>query len=213
MNAIIIDFDGTIADSFDHVLDFLLGQTGRTLSDLSPADRQALKGLSMKDLALRVGIPPWRLVPTYFAGKRKMAKRMHQTPVFAGMPEVLAALKSEKYKLFIVSSNSKRNINLFLSEHGLGGYFVRVYANAGWFLGKRTTLRKVAKQNNLDPSNTVYVGDEVRDMLGARFAGMVPVAVNWGFGSEDQLLRTNPTILARSPMELQKSLIDWGRSL
>jgi len=211
VNAIIIDFDGTIADSFEHVLEFLLSQAGRRLEDVTPEERQQLKGLSMKDLALKVGIPSWRLPLVYFRGKAVMAKRMHATPMFDGVQELLARLNDEQYQMYIMSSNSRRNINRFLAEHGLGGYFKRVYGNAGWF-GKGPALKKALKQNGLQAATTVYVGDEVRDLIGAQYAGMPSIAVSWGFGSEEQLLRYKPTILARSPAELQKALIDWGQT-
>ena len=212
MNAIIIDFDGTIADSFDEVLAFLLKEVKRSPADLTAIERQALKGLSMKDLALKVGVPFWRLPLVYFKGKASLTKRMHNTPVFAGMQDVLSALRSEDYKLFIMSSNSKRNINRFLVEHGLSGYFIKVYANAGW-IGKGPALRKAVKQNKLNSTDTVYVGDEVRDIIGAQLAGMPSIAVNWGFSSEEQLLKYNPTVLVRTPAELQKTLIDWGKAV
>ncbi len=212
MNAVIIDFDGTIADSFGQILEFLLKEAGHSgPSDLTPEQMTALKGLPMKDLALRVGIPAWRLPFVYFKGRASLSKHMHNTPIFTGMDEVLANLRAEHYELFIISSNSKRNINRFLAEHGLGGYFTRVYGGAGW-LGKGPALRKALRQNKLEASKTVYVGDEVRDVIGAQLAGMPSVAVNWGFSSEEALLKYNPTILVRSPAELQKSLIDWGRT-
>ena len=211
MNAVIIDFDGTIADSFDQILEFLLQQARRKPDELTPEERNRLKGLPMKDLALQVGIPVWRLPFVYFKGRATLGKRMHATPIFPGMDEVLAGLDAEQYQLFIMSSNSKRNINRFLAEHGLGGYFTRVYGSAGWF-GKGPALSKALKQNGLEPAKTVYVGDEVRDVIGAQLAGMPSVAVNWGFSSEEALLKYSPTILVRSPAELQKALIDWGRT-
>ncbi|MDB5169783.1 MAG: gph 1 [Candidatus Saccharibacteria bacterium] len=211
VNAVILDFDGTIADSFDQVLAFLLKQVGRTLADVSAEEHQRLKGLSMKNLALQVGIPLWRLPFVYFKGRATLAKRMHQTPLFSGIEEVLRTLQAENYQLYIMSSNSRRNINRFLAEHGLGGYFIRVYGSAGWF-GKGPALKKALKQNKLEASKTVYVGDEVRDIIGAQIAGMPSVAVNWGFSSEAQLLSRNPTIIVRTPAELQKALVDWGKT-
>ena len=209
MNAIVIDFDGTIADSFDGVLEFLLKQVGKTPADLTAEQRQELRGLSMKALALRVGISNWKLPLIYFRGRAAMNKRMGRTPVCAGMEAVLASLHNEQYRLFIVSSNSKRNINRFLSEHGLGGYFVRVYGSAGWF-GKGPVLKKLLQQQKLEASSTVYVGDETRDIIGAQVADMPSVAVSWGFGSEEQLLAHKPTVLVRTAAELQKVLAGWG---
>lgn len=211
MNAVIIDFDGTIADSFELVLEFLLTQGKRTLESVTPDERQRLKGLSMLDLALAVGVPRWKLPLTYFRGKSRLTKHMHKTLPFPGMEAVLSALYEEKYQVYILSSNSRRNISRFLTEHGLGGYFVGVYGNAGWF-GKARALKKLLREHDLAPSATIYVGDEVRDIAAAKLAGMPSVAVAWGFGSEEQLLACSPTILVRKPAELQKSLVEWGRA-
>lgn len=212
MNAVIIDFDGTIADSFEEVLEFLCHEIGRDPKSISAAERSALRGLSMRDLALKVGTPGWRLPLLYFRGKAKLGKRMDMVAPFAGMPETLARLHAEKYQLFIISSNSPRNINRFLVHHGLSGYFTRVYGNAGWF-GKGSVLKKTLVKHSLNADTTVYVGDEVRDLIGAKIAGMPSVAVAWGFGSEAQLLTYSPTILVRKPAELQKALIEWGKNV
>ncbi len=212
MNAVILDFDGTIADSFNEVLDFLLSKAGRQPNEMSAEDRQQLRGLSMRELAIHVGIPTWRLVFVYFQGKAALTRRMHRVPVFAGMEAVISRLHQENYQLYIISSNSRRNIQRFLTEHGLSGYFGRVYGNVGWF-GKARALRRALKQNNLEAEKTVYVGDEIRDVIGARLAGMPSVAVSWGFSSSAQLLNHSPTVLVRRPEELQNTLIDWGKSV
>ena len=211
VNAIIFDFDGTIANSFDEVLAFMLKVSRKDLAQLG-LEKQDLKSLSMKDLALKVGVPWWRLPLLYFEGKRVLKKRMHTVPVFDGMSEVLKSLHDEQYRLYIISSNSRSNINRFLAENGLSGYFIKVYGNAGWF-GKASILRRALKKNKLEADKTVYVGDEVRDVIGAKLAGMPCIAVNWGFGSESNLLQYNPTVLVRTPGELQKALVDWGKSV
>jgi phosphoglycolate phosphatase len=211
VNAIIFDFDGTIADSFDVVLDFLLKRAGKNPASLTPEQRTALRGLSMMDLALRVGIPKWRLLGTYFAGKRYFLKHLTKVPPVTGMPEMLRTLHQEQYRLLIISSNSRRNINRFLIERGLSGYFTAVYGNAGWF-GKASSLKKAIKRYELDASKTVYVGDEERDITAAHKAGMASVAVNWGFAAEQSLLAHTPTFLVRNISELQKTLVGLGHN-
>lgn len=208
MNAIIFDFDGTIADSYDQVLQFLVKKSGRVLSE---EQKEQMRGLSMKELAQAAGTPTWRLPLIFLQGRSALKKHMHQTPIFDGMPAVIANLHQENYQLFIMSSNSRHNISRFLTEHGLGGYFHRIYGNAGWF-SKAASLKKVMQQNGLEPEKTVYVGDEVRDVVAAHGAGMPCIAVNWGFASEAQLLQHSPTVLARTSVELEKALIDWGKS-
>ena len=211
MNAVIFDFDGTIADSFDQVLEFLCKECGRDITTIGAAERAELRGLSMRQLAVKVGVPGWRLPLAFLRGKSKLTKQMHTMEPFAGIEEVLAGLHAENYKLYIISSNSRRNMTRFLSEHGLGGYFIKIYPNAGW-LGKSGILKRAMANHGLRPETTIYVGDEARDLIAAKVAGMPSVAVSWGFGSEEQLLKYSPTILVRKPSELLKALTDWGRT-
>lgn len=210
MQAVIFDFDGTLANSFNEVAGFLAGQAGRSLSDFSAVQLKEMHGLSMKDLALHLGVPAWKLPIVYFRGRRSMQKRMTGVTLFPGIVDVLEALHKDEYHLLILSSNSARNIKKFLSQHGLSGYFNGVYGSAGWF-GKGAALKAVLKKRRLSPATTVYVGDEVRDIYGAHRAGMPVVAVDWGFGAADDLLKYNPTLLVHTPAQLQKALLDWGR--
>lgn len=210
MQAVIFDFDGTLANSFNEVAGFLAGQAGRQLSDFSAAQLKDMHGLSMKDLAFHLGVPAWKLPLVYFRGRRSMHKRMTGVTLFPGIVEVLEALHKDNYQLLILSSNSARNIKKFLSQHGLSGYFNGVYGSAGWF-GKGAALKAVVKKRRLSPTSTVYVGDEVRDVYGAHRAGMPIIAVDWGFASSQALLDRSPTLLVHTPAQLQKALLDWGR--
>lgn len=209
MNTIIVDFDGTIADSFDHILDFLLQQAGRRRDQLTPEEYQKMRHMAMRDLGLYVGIPAWRLPLVYFRGKAVLGKKMGNIPAFPGIPEALASLHRDGFQLCIVSSNNTRNITRFLVQHGLSGYFTHIYGNVGWF-NKGPVLKKVLKRLQLRADQTAYVGDEVRDVVGAHAAGIPAVAVTWGFASEEALLQQSPMLLIRSPQELQKALLSWG---
>jgi phosphoglycolate phosphatase len=121
--AIIFDFDGTIADSFQYVYDFLCREAGR------PADEQAAaamqyRGMSMKAMALKLGIPLWRLPFLYFRGRKVMREHLMDVQPFGGMPELIRALHSSGERMYIVSSNSARNIRNFLKTNELESYFI-----------------------------------------------------------------------------------------
>lgn len=211
MRAIIFDFDGTLANSFDYVLEFLLNKAKKP-NNFTVEERAHLRELSIKNLAVAVGVPRWRLPLTYFEGKNALTRHMRHIPPFPGMPGVLETLHQAGYPMYIISSNSRRNISHFLTEHGLGGYFKRVYGNTGWF-GKAPILRRTLRRNKLDSETTVYVGDEARDVLGAKLVGLPCIAVGWGFSSNEQLLRHAPMVLVHKPAELQKVLIEWGKTI
>ena len=113
MAAIIFDLDGTIADSFDFVADFLAEK--KNGEHLDSREKRELYGLSMLAMARKMGHPWWRLLRLLFEGRKEMGKIINQVPVFAGLPEAIRKLQAEGHELFIVSSNTTQNIHAYLS--------------------------------------------------------------------------------------------------
>ena len=184
---IIFDFDGTIVDSFNYVLDFLCREAGRQ-KPLAPKQTEQYRGMSMKDMALKVGIPAWRLPLVYFRGRRLMRGYMPQLPAFAGMLELIRQLHSDGYRLYIVSSNSNRNVKIFLRQHNLTQCFTGVRGGAG-FLGKASIVSRLLIRSKVKLEDAWYVGDEVTDIASAKAAGTKVVAVTWGFAEPGSLER------------------------
>lgn len=183
--AIIFDFDGTIADSFQYVYDFLCREAGRAADEQAAAAMQ-YHGMSMKAMALKLGIPLWRLPFLYFRGRKVMREHLMDVQPFGGMPELIRALHSSGERLYIVSSNSARNIRNFLKTNELEGYFIGVRGGAGIF-GKVSIIRQVLVRYRLAKTNCWYIGDEVGDMVAAKAVGIRAVAVTWGFASVETL--------------------------
>lgn len=203
MAAIILDFDGTIADSFDYIVDLLAEAAGR--ERLSAAERRALRGRSMAAIGRQFGLSWWRLLRLFFKGRRQMAAAIEQVEPFDGMPDVIQKLHAEGHELFILSSNNVKNVRAFLHRQQLHTYFLEIYGGVGLF-SKAPGLRRLLKEQNLEKQNAVYVGDEIRDVQAARAVGMRVVAVTWGFARITDLKRRQPTAIANTPAELLKIL-------
>jgi len=199
MAAIIFDLDGTIADSFDYVTDFLLAAA--KLPPMAHADKQELRGLSMAAIARGFGIPWWRLPRLFYSGRRHMRHWMHNVQPFPGMPEVIAKAHAEGHELFVVSSNSVKNVRKFLHERQLQSYFLEMYGGIG-LLSKSPTLRSLLREHNLTLKDSVYIGDELRDIEAAQALGMRVIAVSWGFARHQDLAAARPTALVQTPAEL-----------
>lgn len=127
------------------------------------------------------------------------------------MEEALFKLYSENYDLYIITSNSKKNVERFLGEKGILTYFRRVYGGAGLF-NKQRLIKKVLKNSRLDAESTIYVGDEVRDVVAAKALNMPVIAVTWGYNSEQLLLTYQPTIIVRRPEQLSRVIAGWGKA-
>ncbi len=198
--AVIFDFDGTIADSFPYVFDFLK-QVARNTKHYTPEEIEASRKMSMKRLALHLGVPVWQLLPTYFRGRHYLRQYMRDVKAFAGMPELIRQLHVEGWQLFIASANSGRNIRALLRHLQLGQYFTTVRGGSG-FMGKPRLLNYIVQRYRLDKSQTWYVGDETGDIVSATASGLHSIAVGWGFADPAKLKLVEPHATADVPGDI-----------
>lgn len=203
MAAIIFDFDGTIADTLDYFIDFIAKEA--KLEPLTQKERDALSGLSLVGISRRLGHPWWRMPFLYLKGRRIMEPYIKDMEPFRGMPQLIKKLHAEGHELFIISSNSVRNMRTFLRKQHLRTSFLQIYGGIVVF-GKAPAIRQLLKEQNLEISDSVYVGDELRDVQAAQSIGMRAIAVTWGFASKQNLKEANPTAIADTPEELMRIL-------
>lgn len=203
MATIIFDLDGTIADSFDYITDFLAHEKNK--QKLEPIQKEQLKGMSMLAIARKLDHKWWKMPILFMRGRRNMERAMHKMRPFDGMPELIRKVHAEGHELFIVSSNSVKNIHKFLHHQNLHTYFLEVYGGVSIF-GKSPALRQLFKEQNIDPKDAIYVGDELRDIQACQSVHLRIVAVSWGFANKNDLANLKPTALVDSPTELMSYL-------
>ncbi len=206
MAAIIFDFDGTLADSFDYVADFLAHEAG--LEKLSDEERHELRGLSINGMVRRLGFRWWDAPRLYFRGQARMRHAIRHLDAFEGLPQLIRKLHAEGHELFILSTNSVRNIRHFLHVKKIYKDFLEIYGNVGMF-GKGPALRQLLRDQNIEAKQAVYVCDEVRDIEAAKAAELRSVAVSWGFASREDLATAKPSKLVDTPAELMSILEEF----
>ncbi len=203
MSAIIFDFDGTIADSFDYVADFLAGEVG--IEQLSSIQREDLRHKSMSAMTRYLKYPKWKLPMLYFRGRQAMSNDIRNIQPFTDMPDVIRKLHAEGHELFIVTSNSLNNVHAFLHHHELHEYFLKVVASVSIF-GKASALRKLLKEQQLSIDDAFYVGDELRDIQAAKSINLRVISATWGFARLQDLVAAKPLALIDKPEDLIKIL-------
>jgi phosphoglycolate phosphatase len=201
---VIFDFDGTIADSFGVIIEVFEKLTKQPRK-LSQAELDELRDLPLLSIAKKLGLSNWQIPFLLYRGRRMMANRLPEIQPFAGIPEVIEKLHAEGHELFIMSSNSQRNIKKFLKTYNLNTYFVDVKGGVGIF-SKPRALRGLLRGNNLEVSNTFYIGDETRDVEAAQQVGTRSIAVLWGFARDEKLVALNPTATATEPSDIVRIL-------
>jgi len=198
--AVIFDFDGTIADSFEYVFDFLKNEA-RNNTNYTAVELKKFRKMSMKDMTLRLGVPIRKLPFTYFKGRRVMRAHMEHVQPFPGMVDLIRQLHGDGYTLFITSANSGHNIRHMLRAQGILGCFRAIRSSAG-ITGKPALLRQLLVRYRLPKRETWYVGDEVGDVKAARRAGVRSLAVEWGFADPGKLVAMEPDALVTQPQDI-----------
>jgi len=180
MKILIFDFDGTIANTSDLIID-VIGQhiPGFNRSkyiNLSRAYYEDKKFLSY----LKVLYYELFLLGRIKKIRHIINERILDTSPIAGIQEVLDKLKT-KSDLYIISSNFPENISQFLKKNNMD-YFKEVYGEGSLF-HKAKTISEV-KKKYLKADEIYYIGDELRDMQAARKANVKEVGVTWGMNSK-----------------------------
>lgn len=205
---LIFDFDGTLADTLPHLLALsnrLAPEYGHR--QVTKADIEALRGLHAREVIrwLRV---PWYKLPRL---ARRIRAELHlEMPQLAPIKAIPAAITqlAPDFRLGILTSNSVANVRVFLTTQQIK-HFAFVYSSHQ-LMGKRRTLKRVLREQRLMAADTLYIGDEVRDVEAARASGLDAIAVSWGANNIHKLGQANPYAVVHHPGELPEAVNAWA---
>jgi phosphoglycolate phosphatase len=198
---LLFDFDGTIADTARSGLKIYNEiALKKGYSPIEKTDLQILRDMGVLDIAKHLKIPLLELPSLVMKIREALRKEVTSLAVIDGMNDALRALKDKGHELYIVSSNSVENIKAFLEYHGIT-VFDGVTSVFDLF-GKEHEITKLIDAKKWDHSSVIYIGDEVRDIIAAKRAQILSVAVSWGFNSVGALAKESPDMLLNDPSAL-----------
>lgn len=198
---LIFDFDGTLADTLAFTINSAL-EINRKLKLLNDEkiNIEKFRSMDSSEFFKEIEIPKFKLFWFVYKYQRKLIKRIDETKTFEGLPEVLRQIHSSGLKMGIVTSNSKKNTLKFIKKNNLE-LFDFIYNSIDYF-HKNKMIERAVKQYGLNKNNTIYVGDEVRDIRAAREAGVKVASVTWGYNFENVLSRYQPDYIINQPKDL-----------
>ncbi len=198
---LIFDFDGTLAQTFEAILEILRPMSKDFgLDAISEKDIKEFREKGARWMIKEFKIPLIKILKIGKKVRKDLYKDIANLSSFVGLKEVLRELKKRKYGLGILTSNSKDNVKRFLQKNDLD-FFEFIYSDSSLF-GKDKVLKKLLKTFNLKPEEVVYFGDEIRDVQAALKLNIKMVAVSWGFNTKKALKKYKPTYLIEKPTEI-----------
>ncbi|KTC68860.1 HAD-superfamily hydrolase [Legionella birminghamensis] len=192
---LVIDFDGTIANSAPLLL--------KKLKDALPypIELETLRSMSFREILDTMHIGRLHFLYLIYSIRKEFQRNIHDIGLVEHMEEALKKLNSQGHQLHIVSSNSARNIRQFLKHHHISHYFESVSSLYTVF-NKATGLKGLIRTKKMQPSEVIYIGDETRDIEAAAAAGIKSCAVSWGLNNAEALMRYKPDFVLNHPGEL-----------
>jgi phosphoglycolate phosphatase len=198
----LFDFDGTLADSLSAIVAItnrLAPEFGFRPTPL--AEVEALKGLTARQLIRYSGIPLLKIPALLRRVRSELSQQGGDIAPCPGVPEVIRRLHAQHHTLAVVTSNAPATVEAFLAAQQLTHCFLSV-DGGGTLFRKGKLIVRCLEKHSLTPADTVYVGDEIRDIDAARFAGVRPLSVTWGFNSRSLLMKMTPDWLIDHPEHL-----------
>lgn len=221
MNKLVLfDFDGTLADTAPdlgaaaNVLRTRRGLPELPLEEYRHYASQGARGLLKKGLDMTPDHPEYEAAREEFLTEYEQGMTTRST-LFPGIRELLDGLQHSGYTWGIVT-NKVEYLAVPLVVH-LG-----LYTHCAITVGGDTTphpkphpapLLHAASKTGFDPADAIYIGDDQRDIVAGRAAGMATVIAAYGYcGNNTATLSAwEANAIAEEPGHLWEIIEQWAR--
>ena len=209
-HGVFFDLDGTLADTAPD----LVAATNQLLSarnlplkpyeQLRPCASAGARGLIGGAFGIDTKHPDFIALRDEFFANYEKALFVH-SKLFDGMEHLLNQLESSQLPWGIVTNKSERFTKPLIELMGLS------QRSASTVSGDTTPHSKphpepilhAARIANLDPNKSIYVGDDIRDVIAGKAAGMKTVAAAYGYcGCEEPPEAWGADFIIHTPQEL-----------
>ncbi len=188
---VIFDFDGVLADSFEHVYDINMRAAAHVNKTLTRDQYKKLfYGSFHKALFAELNMSPTdeEAFSTY---KYEIYEDVYkQIPLFDFAVELIQTLTKKGIKLSIVSSAYEQAIKEKITKNGIDENFFFI---AGMNKkGKREKIKESIRRAEVLPEESIFITDTIGDVQDAHSAGIGCIAVSWGFHTATELRTEKP---------------------
>lgn len=203
---VVLDFDGTLADSFEWFGGVLNGVADRYgFRRVAGHEVEAFRALGAREIVRHLRIPRWKL-PLIARHVHALAARdAARIGLFPGIDAMLADLTATGVPLAILSSNHEDTVRRVLGPDDTRR--IARYACGASIFGKARRLAGLMARMRVLPQDVLCIGDEIRDLDAARSLSCAFGAVAWGFTDARALAARGPEYLFTHPAEIAPAVM------
>jgi 2-phosphoglycolate phosphatase len=212
LRAVLFDLDGTLIDSagdLAHAANAMRADRGLAplpLSQYRPHGGSGARGMLDQAFAVAPGHAGYDDLKREFLDCYERLMYDHTQP-FEGVPEELAALGAAGLAWGVVTNKAERFALPLVRALRLGAPVVVGGDTTGHTKPHPAPLLEAAHRLGVEPGACLYVGDDERDVLAGRAAGMSTAVAVWGYlGPQANHRSWGADLELEAPGELLKSL-------
>ena len=207
---VFFDLDGTLADTAPD----LVAAANQLLIDrnlepkpyevLRPRASAGARGLLLGAFGINTDHPNFIPLRDEFFANYEKALLVHST-LFEGVGSMLNQLEEARIPWGIITNKSERFTHPLTELMGLRQRAISTVSGDTTPHAKPhpAPILHAAKIANVDPSHSIYVGDDIRDVIAGKAAGMQTVAAAYGYcGCEEPPEAWGADFLITHPLEL-----------
>ncbi len=195
LKAIILDFDGTIADTLPLSVESIRRTAEPILGKALPDDDIRATFGPSEEGSIRALCPENR-VPEALEAQFQHYKELHKAycaAPFPGMKKLIEWLRSKGIIVAVVTGKGAGNFGISMELFGTAELFDLVETGHPTKVIKVEAITRVMRHFGLAADECLYVGDAASDIANARLAGVKAVGAAWAPDTDaDALRRENP---------------------
>lgn len=197
MSLVMFDYDGVIVDSFQEVRRDFIAACRKHGFEIDEKIFETLHDDNCyKMMREKYGLED-KEVDAIVKEYEQISKDNSNLKIFEGMKEAIEKIAQE-HTIVIITSNTSQNVAAFLEKNGIKGIKDILGADL-----EQSKIKKINKAVQLYPTDPAYyVGDTTGDIIEGKKAGVITVAVSWGWHKAEKLKKFEPDYLVYSPQEL-----------
>lgn len=212
--AVIFDLDGTLLDTLEDLYDSVnvsmdaIGAPHRTIDEVRNFVGNGIRRLMVLSVPDGEKNPEFDAAMNAFLADYRVNCK-NNTKAYDGIPQLLAELVRDGYKLAVVSNKADFAVKKLVRDYF--GDLISVAAGENESAGIKKkpapdTVFAAMKELGCEKENAVYVGDSEVDVMTAKNAGIRCISVDWGFRSREALTKAGATEIVSSAEELKKAI-------
>jgi len=189
---IIFDWSGTLADDFQPVLEAtneIFKQYGKAA--FTAGEFREKFFLPFTEF-YKIHLPEATMIQLdhYYHSSFKLLQE--NIPLLPHARDILDYCQSQKMKIFLLSTIHAEHYEVQATRLGVKDYFTKAYVQA---LDKRKTIHLLLAEWDLDPAETLFVGDMQHDIETAKHGGVRSCGVLTGYDSLEKLKKVEPDLI------------------